>query len=128
MKTIYFFALISLVIVTSLNAQNSSKSQTKPFVSIYTFSSFSKNSNSFSYLNKKLNLSDFQFVYANLNDFDSNLFSIEFRNLRNYPSAFIYDDYIAYRDENLLKGFRLKNDPTLWNLHCPSPLSVQPTK
>ena len=59
---------------------------------------------------------------------DTNTFSFNFNDLRKNASALVYEDYLKYRDENLLKGFLLKNDPTRWNLQCPSPLSVQPTE
>lgn len=94
--------------------------------SIYTYSSISLTNSSFA-LNNKLKLKGFDFVYVNLLDLDLNQFSIDFANFSKTPSPLIYDDYNAYRDENFLKGFRLENDPTRWNLQCPSPLSVQPT-
>lgn len=124
------YSLLSFLLLISLqfNAQNASKNNTKKTVSIYTFSSFSYNKNSISALNQKLKLNDFNFVYVNPIDLDLNQFSIQFNNLGKKPSQFIYDDYIAYRDENLLKGWFRKHDPTRWNLQCPNPLSIQPTE
>jgi hypothetical protein len=65
---------------------------------------------------------------VNLIDLDINQFSFQFKDIGKNPTAFIYDNYIAYRDENLLKGFLLKHDPINWNLHCPNLLSVQSPK
>lgn len=126
MKTTTLFFSLLLLLSLSLNAQNPKEKTTKA-VSIYTFSSLSKNVNSISKLNKKLNLKNFRFVYANQNAIDLNLFALNFDDIGVKPSTLIYDDYLAYRDENLLKGFRLKNDPTRWNLQFPNSLSVQPT-
>lgn len=106
----------------SLSAQ---QKQNQP-KSIYTFSSIALKNSAYA-LNNKLKLKNFDFVYVDLLDLDLNQFSVEFQNLGKKPSSLIYDDYNAYRDENFLKGFRLENDPTRWNLQCPSPLSVQPT-
>jgi len=127
LKNILFtlFLLINL----SFFAQNANSSTLKKPASIYTVSNTILNpNNSFSTLNKKLNLKNFNFVYVDLIDLDLNQFSFEFKDLGRNPTAFIYDDYIAYRDENLLKGFLLEHDPTRWNLQCPNPLSVQPTE
>jgi hypothetical protein len=49
-------------------------------------------------------------------DLDTNTFSMNTKNLGRKPSEFIYDDYKRYQDNNLLKGFLLKNDPTRWDL------------
>jgi hypothetical protein len=123
MKTKIIFLTLALVCSFSINAQQKSH---KPN-SIYTLTT-NLTKSGFSSLNQKLQLSDFNFVYVDLLDLDLNQFSVDFNNIGKHPSTLIYDDYNAYRDENLLKGFRLKYDPTRWNLQCPSPLSVQPTE
>jgi hypothetical protein len=128
MKLKNIFFTVFLLINLSFFAQNANTSTLKKPVSIYTVSNLLNSNNSFSSINKKLKLNNFDFVYVNQKDLDLNLFSFQFKDIGKNPSAFIYDDYIAYRDENLLKGFLLDNDPTRWNLWCPSPLSVQPTK
>lgn len=124
------YLLLSAFLITSLqfSAQKASKNNTNKTVSIYTFSSFSYNKNSISALNQKLKLNNFDFVYVNQMDLDLNQFSIQINNLGKKPSKFIYDDYIAYRDENLLKGWFRKHDPTRWNLQCPNPPNVQSTE
>ena len=126
LKNIIF--TVFLLINLSFFAQKTTTSTSKKPTSIYTVSNLLNNKNSFSALNKKLKLNNFQFVFVNQIDLDLNQFSVQFRDIGKNPTTFIYDDYTAYRDENLLKGFLLKNDPTRWNLQCPNPLSVQPTE
>ena len=118
MKTkLYFLAFLFLISLT-INAQKTDKKTPKKPASIYTFSAFSNDKNSFSAINKKLNLDNLNFVYVDRFDIDSNPFSVEYKDLGKTPTAFIYDDYKRYQDRNLLKGFLLKNDPTRWNLQC----------
>lgn len=126
LKNILF--TIFLLINLSLFAQKTTTSTLKKPASIYTVSGLFNANNSFSAINKKLKLNNFNFAYLDLNDSDANPYSLRLRNFGKTPTALIYDDYKSYRDENLLKGFLVKNDPTRWNLWCPSPLSVQPTK
>ena len=123
-----FLEKISLSILCTFLVIGVSFSQQKVKTpkSIYTYSSIPQK-NSFYALNKKLNLRDFTFVYVDLLALDVNQFLTLKNNFGKTPSSLIYDDFKAYRDEYLLKGFRLENDPTRWNLQCPSPLSVQPT-
>jgi len=128
MKTNYLFLSFVLLFSFSMNAQKTTTSTSKKPVSIYTVSNLLNSNNNFSAINKKLKLNNFDFVYVDQMDLDLNLFSFEFKDIGKNPTAFIYDDYVAYKDENLLKGFLLENDPTRWNLWCPSPLSVQPTE
>ena len=122
---------VSLCLLFTLlfNGNGFSQSSVNTPKSIYTYL-VTPSKNSFSSLNRKLNLKGFHFVYVDLLALDVNQFltyTTYTNTTSNKPSLLIYDDYKAYRDENLLKGFRLKYDPTRWNLQCPSPLSVQPT-
>jgi hypothetical protein len=121
MKTTYLFLATLFIFSVSLNAQKNAKTLSKAPVSIYTFSNFSTGKNGFSAINKKLKLSNFNFVFVDGIDLDLNRFSINAKNINIQPSEFIYDDYQRYLDRNLLKGFLLKNDPTRWNLQCPQP-------
>jgi hypothetical protein len=121
MKNKHFFLALIFIFSYTINGQNKPTKDSKKPTSIYTFSSFSKDKNSFSIINKKLKLKNFQFVYVDLIDLDTNTFSFNFNDISKNPSAYIYDDYLKYRDENLLKGFIEKNDPTRWNLQCPQP-------
>lgn len=122
----YLLLTATLLFSVSFFAQKNNTSM-KP-LSIYTQTTLLNSKNSFSAINKKLKLNNFHFIYVNQNDLDLNLFSFQFSDIGKTPSALIYDDLIAYRDENLLKGFLLENDPTRWNLQCPNPLSVKPVE
>lgn len=128
MKIKYFFLVIIFLSSISINAQKTNTNFSKKPASIYTFSSFSKNKNSFSAINKKLSLNNFSFSFINVIDADFNQLSIETNNVYKNGSIFIVDDYNRIQNENLLKGFLIKNDPTRWNLQCPNPLSVQPVE
>lgn len=127
MKTKYLFLMVIFLLSASIYAQKKAITYSKKPTSIYTFSKFSNDKNSFSAINKKLNLYKLNFIIVDQNDIDTNTFSFDFDDLGKKSSALVYEDYLKYRDENLLKGFLLKNDPTRWNLQCPNPLSVQPT-
>jgi hypothetical protein len=115
-----FIAIIFLSCIT-INAQKNDKTVSIKPISIYTVSSFSNDENSFFAINKKLKLSNFNFVIVDGLDLDLNRFSLNSKNLGKKPSTFIYDDFKRYQDRNLLKGFLLKNDPTRWNLQCLQP-------
>jgi len=87
-------------------------------ISIYTTSFIvKKDSNpSYSSINKNLNLKNYyKFTTVSLEDIDSGQFLISDRTLTTKATRFIYDDYKSYRDENLLKGFLQKYDPTRWH-------------
>ena len=110
------FTFITLFIISfSVKAQKNNLDSKHLPTSIYTFNSFTKDTHSFSSINKKLNLTNFEFVYAE--DLDYNQFTMRFKNIGKTPSEFIYDDYNSFQNNNLLKGFLMKYDPTRWNLH-----------
>ena len=100
-------------------AQKTLHNLSKKSKSVYTFSLFSNDENSFSAINKKLKLSGFNFVFVDGLELELNRFTINTENFGRHPSKFIYDDYKRYQDRNLLKYFLLKNDLTRWNLQCP---------
>lgn len=112
MKTKHLFLVLIFLFSFSTNAQKTNKSTLKKPVSIYTFSGLFNANHNFSDINKKLKLNNFNFAYLNLNDSDANPYYLRLRNFGKTPTALIYDDYISYRDENLLKGFLLEHDPT----------------
>lgn len=128
MKIKYFFFILVFICGTSIHAQRKTDSITIKPTSIYTFSKFSNHKNSFSAINKRLNLINLKFVFVDIIDSDLNQFSVETNNLGKTSSKFISDDYNRFINRNLLKGFLFKNDPTRWNLQCSNPLSVQPSK
>ncbi|WP_397444591.1 hypothetical protein [Polaribacter sp. R77954] len=127
MKVRYLLITITLFLGLCTQAQNTTKTQLKTAVSIYTFSSLSKNTNSISNLNKKLNLKNIQFGYVGHINSDFNRFPLFFQDLSQTPSDFIYD-YKRFQDRNIPIAFLVENNPTFWNLQCPNPLSVQPTE
>jgi hypothetical protein len=125
MKTKHFALAFIFLFSISINSQQIAKSPSEKPVSIYTFSNFLNDENSFSAINKKLKLANLNFVFVDEIAMDLNQFSFDFIDLGKTPTAFIYDDYKRYQDQNLLKGFLLKNDPTRWNLQCLPP-NLQP--
>jgi hypothetical protein len=125
MKTKHFALAFIFLFSISINSQQITKSPSKKPISIYTFSNFLNDENSFSAINKKLKLANLNFVFVDEIAMDLNQFSFDFIDLGKTPTAFIYDDYKRYQDQNLLKGFLLKNDPTRWNLQCLPP-NLQP--
>lgn len=128
MKTKLSFLAVIFLFSTAVNAQKKDTNSSNNPVTIYTFSKSIRDKNSFSAINKKLQLTNFNFVYVDPLDLELNRMSIDSNNLSNIPSAYIFDDYKRYQDRNLLKGFLLENDPTRWNLQCRNLLSVQPIK
>lgn len=65
MKTTYYFSALILLLSITINAQEVDENQAKKPASIYTFSAFSNDENSFSAIQKKLKLSNFSFVFMN---------------------------------------------------------------
>jgi len=128
MKTKYIVLTLIFLFSLSINAQKTHKSSISKPASIYTFSIFDNNQNSFSAINKKLKLNNFSFNFINVFDADFNQLSIETNNVYATSSIFVEDDLNRFQNENLLNGFLIKNDPTRWRFHCPNPLSVQPTE
>ena len=87
-------------------------------VSIYTtyFQVKTDNNPSYASLKKNLNFKNYyKFSTISFEDIDSGQFLISDKNLSTKATKFIYDDYKSYRDENLLKGFLQKYDPTRWD-------------
>jgi hypothetical protein len=87
-------------------------------VSIYTTSFQVKTNTTPSYASLKKNLNFkkyYKFSTVSFEDIDNGQFLISDKNLSTKTTIFIYDDYKSYRDENLLKGFLKKYDPTRWD-------------
>ncbi len=61
-------------------------------MNIYSVSNVLNSKNSFSAINKKLKLNNFNFVFVDLIALDTNTFSVNFNYLGKTPSAYIYDD------------------------------------
>lgn len=103
-----------ITVILSTSAQEIKKKEKAPG-SIYTFSNTSSTFYDSSTVNKNLDLNGLSFFIVNQQDIDNNSFSIPFDKLNKKPTSFIYDDYIDYQNNNLLKGFLKKNDPTHWS-------------
>ncbi|WP_298782108.1 hypothetical protein [uncultured Polaribacter sp.] len=120
MKTKYLFLFTVFIFSISLNAQKQDKKETTKPTSIYTFSKLSVDKNGFSALNKRLNLSNYTFVFSDPFNQSLNQFSEDFQYFGKHPLAFNYD-YKRSLDRNLSKILVLQNDPTHWNIHCQNP-------
>lgn len=117
MKKFNFLVLFILFLSSSVYGQKISNLQKKVPVSIYTIQGI-KDVNGFSLLNKKLKLNSFDFIFTDLIDLDTGFASIAFKDIGKTPTKLIYDDYKSYYDNNFLKGFLLKYDPTRSINHC----------
>jgi hypothetical protein len=107
--------LLFILIATVSFSQIKTHNKTKNPVSIYTINYKNSFKNNYFLIHKSLNLKAYRFATLSFQDIDrgiltaSNLFS-------NRSLAFIEDDIKNYRDQHLLKGFLLKNDPTRWSI------------
>ena len=113
-RTNLLFSLLFLFVI-SVNAQKNKQNTTKTPASIYTLTNFEKDGNSFYFLNKKLKLSHFDFVYVDSDRMEYNYSTLYFKDHGKKSSIFISDDYNRYIKNNLIRSFLEKNDPTLWN-------------
>ena len=86
-------------------------------ISIYTSNFSVKNIISYTAIKQRLNLKNYyNFVFVSFEDIDSGRFQFSKNNLKFKSSEFIFDDYISYQDDNLLKGFFQKYDLTRWEV------------
>ena len=120
MNTKYIFLAFTLLFSYTFQAQKITKINSKKVTSIYTFSNFSNNINNTSFFNKKLKTTTKDSLFTNIAFTNINKFSFNSRKINKVPSEFLYD-FKRKQDKNLWKDFLLKNDPTLWPLHCPLP-------
>ncbi|WGH74193.1 hypothetical protein P8625_08665 [Tenacibaculum tangerinum] len=115
--TIFLF----IAVVFSATAQEMDKKDKLP-KSIYTYSTIDTPFYDSSTINKNLNVSELSFFIVSKDDIDNGSFSIPFNKLGKKPTSLIYDDYIDYQRNNLLKGFLRKYDPARWS---PQQLQLQ---
>lgn len=114
MKKNISILLVLLTISVSFSQNKSTKKKKKP-VSIYTINYKNTSLNTCFLVNKNLNFKKYRFSTLSFQEIDrgilttSNLFS-------NKSLAYIEEDIKSHRDEHLLKGFLLKNDPTRWSI------------
>ena len=125
MKAKYLLFAVTILLSISLNAQKKTKTN-KP-LSIYTQTKLQNSKNSFSAINKKLKLHNFQFAYVGHFNSNLNQFPFYFEDLSATSADLVYD-FKRFQDRLLPREFLIENNPTLWNLQCPNPLSVQPTE
>jgi hypothetical protein len=118
MKKIFLFFTTLLLISTSFYAQKVVKTINKAPISIYTFNSLKKDSFSISSLHKRLKLKSFHFRFVAAHNIDQTIYPLNFREIGERTSAFVYDDYERYQNNNFLKEFLFDNNPTRWNLQC----------
>ncbi|QXP66501.1 hypothetical protein [Polaribacter sp. AHE13PA] len=114
----YAFLLLTLFVGSFCFSQQQTTNNNFIPVSIYTTSFQVKTDIKPSYASLKKNLNFkkyYKFSTISFEDIDNNLFVISTENLTTKATKFIYDDYKNYRDENLLKGFLQKYDPTRWD-------------
>ena len=110
-----FFSLLSI----SFYAQQKAVKKIKVPLSIYTHSSLKEDINSLTSVNKRLNLSSFEFFsfYINSVDFVENSRFVEFKNMVKKPIIYKMDDYRRYQNNKFMREISFKNDPTRWRLH-----------
>lgn len=115
----YTFLLLTIFVGSFCFSQEQKTTNNTVFpVSIYTsYYKINTTNKTPSYASVKqyLNFKNYyKFSTVSFEDIDSNQFVISANNLSTKATKFIYDDYKSYRDENLLKGFLQKHDPTRW--------------
>lgn len=115
-RTILYILFVSYV--GSFHAQQQASVEKKAPKSIYTFSSYTEDRNSFSSLNKRLGLGSFEMQWTYRLDSDLNPMPVEFKNMSKKPIIFQLDDYQRYQNNKFIREISYKNDPTRWNLHC----------
>ena len=120
------FLLLTLFVGSFCFSQQQTTNNNFTPVSIYTtsFQLKADNNPTYSSINKDLNFKKkYKFSTVSFEEIDDNQFLISTENLSTKATKFIYDDYKSYRDENLLKGFLYKHDPTRWD-----PINFKPQK
>jgi len=116
MKKIFLLFIIFLCANISMYAQKTSTNISKAPISIYTFNSLKKDTHSISSINKRLNIKPFYLVIANNHNVDQKIYPLNFKEIGEQTTEYIYDDYEKYQDNTFLKEFLFDNDPTRWNL------------
>ena len=112
------FLLLTLFVGSFCFSQQQATNNNFIPVSIYTtsFQPTADKTPSYTSINKDLNLKkQYKFSTISFEEIDDNQFVISTENISTKATKFIYDDYKSYRDENLLKGFLQKHDPTRWD-------------
>ena len=118
MKKIFLLFIIFLCTDISMHAQeaSTSMSMSKVSVSIYTFNSLKKDAHNISSISKRLNINPFYSVIPNNHNVDQKIYPLNFKEIREQTTEYVYDAYQKYQDKTFLKEFLFANDPTRWNL------------
>lgn len=95
-----------------IQAQHKKASNKHP-KSIYTLNLENDQNGNFA-VNNRLHITGFSFVFVKDEDMENGNFSVAFKDVFKKPSSFIYDDYNSFYNNNFLKGFLRKYDPTRW--------------
>jgi hypothetical protein len=117
MKKRFLFVTTLLVMSTTFYAQKIVKTIHKAPVSIYTFNSLEKDSFSISSLHKRLKLKSFHFRFVAPHTIDQTLYPLNFREIGERASEYVYNDHERYQNNSFVKDFIFDNDPTRWRLH-----------
>ena len=112
------FLTTLLLMSTSFYAQKVVKKINKAPISIYTFNSLKKDTQSISSLSKRLNISTYSFILTDAHNINQKIYPLNFKEIGDKRPAYVYDSYEKYQDHTFLKEFLFDNDPTRWRLHC----------
>ena len=118
MKKLFLFLPLSLLMSPFFYAQKVIKITNRAPISIYAFNSLEKNNFSISLLNKRLQLKSFNSIIVDIHNVDQKIYPLNFMEIGERKSAYVYDDYESYQNNNFLKEFLFDNNPTRWNLRC----------
>ena len=99
-----------------MQAQEASTNMSKVPVSIYTFNSLKKDAHNISSISRRLNINPFYSVIPNNHNVDEKIYPLNFKEIGEQTTEYVYDDYQKYQDKTFLKEFLFANDPTRWNL------------
>jgi hypothetical protein len=103
---------------SSSNGQTKINTNNKAPISIYTFNSIKINMHTIASLKKRLNIDSFVFQFTSPQTREKQQPLLIFKEIGKEKIRYVYDDYEKHENNNLLKCFLLKNDPTRWNLSC----------
>ena len=117
MKKIFLLFIIYIFSGTSTFAQKTSTGVRKAPISIYTFDLLKKEIHSTSSISRRLHIKPFSFVIPNDHNVDQKIYPLNFKEVGERTTEYVYDIYEKYQDKTFLKEFLFANDPTRWNLH-----------
>ena len=114
-KTLLLF-MIFICVNISMQAQEASTNMSKVPVSIYTFNSLKKDAHNISSISRRLNINSFYSVIPNNHNVDEKIYPLNFKEIGEQTTEYVYDAYQKYQDKTFLKEFLFANDPTRWNI------------